>query len=677
MSDQPRIEASGRQSVAVNINGGIVSTGDHATIDARTVHLSADALRSAADVGAPPGTSNLPIPADPGFVDRVEPLAQLEAALAQSGPAVSSVVHGLGGMGKSALASEVAHRHRHRYNPVWWITADSPASIAHGLAHLATHLAPHHFHTGASSAERATWALDWLRAHQDWLLVLDDASSPGDLSAVLGLPTGRYVITSRRSTGWRRLARPLTLAPLPPDAATELLAHTVEPDGIEDERELRELAEELGHLPLALEQAAAYMESTAIGPGTYRERLRRYPARMYASTPAGSDEVDNQRTIARIWRVSLQKITEREPLAGDLLRLLAWLAPDPLPRDVLSDFHQESAHDPLAVDEALGLLHDYSMITLTRRSVTVHALVQAVARTVDPDDPHRTAEAVEAARANAARMLEAALPPDPLSDASGWPRWRELLPHLTAFTDPERSEGDLGTAGLLLAASAFLQSDGGFATATDFARRSVDLYARLRGADHTDTLFARSFLASAYRATGDLEAATPLHELLLADCERLLGPLHPDTLVARANLAYLKALRGKPAQARDLHRRNLADLLSLHGPDHPHTVNARANLAAAHRDLGDLRTAIALHHETIGACERIHGPDHIETVTARSNLACTLQLAGHLDGPDGALALHENVLADRERAHGPDHRLTELARDLLARAHAAREPEAP
>ncbi|MEU3599784.1 FxSxx-COOH system tetratricopeptide repeat protein [Streptomyces sp. NPDC006798] len=672
----PRFETSGHRAAAVGANTGIVSTGTYATIDARTAQFAAHTLRPPADVAAPPGTNNLPGPADPYFVGRTEPLMRLESALGRAEPGLPLVVCGLGGIGKSALALEAAHRQRHHYNPVWWVTADSPTSVTHALADLATRLAPQHFLSATTGTERAAWALDWLRAHDDWLLVLDDAGAPRDLAAMLGLATGRCVITSRRATGWRRLAEPLALNPLPPDASAEFLAHAVEPydpdNGADEAEELRRLADELGHLPLALEQAAAYMEATAIGPAAYRERLRRHPARMYAMSSAVSaggaemaDDADNRRTIDRIWRVSLRTITERQPLAGDLLRLLAWLAPDPLPRDVLRHLPPELADDPLAVDDALAALHGYSMITLTRETVTVHGLVQAVARTADPDDPLRTPEAVAAARLHAVELLVGALPESPLTNVSGWPRWRELLPHVVAFADPARCEEDIHTAGLLLAASLFLQGDGAGTAAARYAHRAVDIHTRINGADHPDTLTARSLLASAHRLAGELETAGPLHELLLADCERVLGPQHADTLVARANLAYLHALRGEPARARDLHRRNLSDLGRLHGPDHPHTINARANLAAAHRELGEPEQAVPLHEETVAACQRVYGPDHAETVTARSNLAYALQLAGD---PDAAIALHERVLADRVRLFGPGHHFTELARDLLARA---------
>jgi tetratricopeptide (TPR) repeat protein len=179
-------------------------------------------------------------------------------------------------------------------------------------------------------------------------------------------------------------------------------------------------------------------------------------------------------------------------------------------------------------------------------------------------------------------------------------------------------------------------------------------------------LTARSFLASACRAAGDLAAAAPLHQRNLADCERVLGADHPETLVARANLAYLYALQDQPARALELHERNLTDYQRVHGLDHPHVLNACANLASCYRDLGDLPRAIELHQQSVADYARVFGTEHSETITARSNLAYAYQLAGDLDR---AIPLHRQVLTDRERLNGLDHLYTKLARRLLATAH--------
>lgn len=653
------------RSVSVGVNAGVISTGEGAVIDARTIHLPAEAVRAPAGVAAAQGLHNLPAPGNPVFVDRLEDLAELDTVMSAEPPASPPVVHGLGGTGKSTLALHYAHRNRARYNPVWWIPADSPVSVTSGLAELAARLDPYANLTAKTSAEAAAWAVSWLQAHDGWLLVFDDADSPRSIESVLGtLSGGRHLITSRRATGWHRVARPLPLALLPPDAALDLLMQVIDPGGDSDRAVLERLAAELGYLPLALEQTAAYIQYTAIDPAAYLDRLRRYPARMFAASADAdaAEESDRQRTIARIWQLSLQAIAGEQPLAGEILLTFAWLSPDPIPRDLAYRLHD----DPLTVDDALALLNAYSMITLTPRSVTIHRLVQAVARIPDPADPQRTAGAISAARDRAAQLLLDSLPENPLFDVPSWPRWRELLPHVLALTGHISPDQDTPvTASILRAASGFLQGDGHFSQAVESARRAVDAYSRLQGPDAVDTLRARSFLASAYRAAGDLAAAAPLHQMNLSDSARILGEDHPETLVARSNLAYLYAMQHDEHRARELHERNLTDYERVHGPDHPHTLNARANLASSYRATGDLGRAIELHEQSVTDYARVFGPDHSETITARSNLAYAYQLAGELSR---AIPLHQQVLADRERLYGPDHHYTELARQLLSGA---------
>jgi tetratricopeptide (TPR) repeat protein len=659
------------RTVTIGTNTGVVSTGDAAVIDARTIHLPSQAVRAPAEVAAARGLHNLPAPSSTVFVDRMDDLAELDAVINQEPAASAPVVHGLGGTGKSTLALQYAHRTRDRYNPVWWISADSPTSVTNGLAELAARLNPYENLAAKTSAEAATWAISWLQSHSGWLIVFDDADSPRSLESVLGtLSGGRHLITSRRATGWHRVGRPLPLAVLPRDAARDMLMQIVNPGDDSDQALFENLAAELGCLPLALEQAAAYIEHTQITRAAYLDRLRRYPARMFvASGLSDAGESGRQRTIARVWQLSLEAIESEHPLAGEILRTLAWFSPDPIPRDLVYRIHEE---DPLTVDDALALLHAYSMVNLTSQTVTIHRLVQAVARLADPADPHRTPEAISRAGSRAEKILLESLPENPLFNVDNWPRWRELLPHALALTSHISPEQDTPViASILVEASGFLQGDGHYNQAIQAAQRAVSSYGEMQGPDSVDTLTARSYLASAYRAAGDLAIAAPLHQRNLADAERALGEDHPQTLVARANLAYLAAMQHDEHRALELHSRNLAASERVNGPDHPHTLNARANLASSYRATGDLDRAIELHERNVADYARVFGDDHAETVTARSNLAYAYQLRGDLDR---AIPLHRRVLADRERLYGPDHGHTEIARQLLSNAeHQAEE----
>jgi hypothetical protein len=264
---------------------GVAITGD----GARVVMLPAEAVRWAKEVEAPPGAGNLPGSASGVFVGRDEELAELRRLLAAEGEAavtqVSGVraVHGLGGIGKSTLALHYAHTYRLRYTLVWWINAASTEQIVTSLAALATRLCPQ-WATTVGLQERAAWAMLWLQWHPGWLLVFDNVEDPADLRHYLGtLPDGHHLATSRTATGWHTIAPTMPLGLLDADVAVDLLCtlvfgpeHAPTP---EQRTDAAALAADLGYLPLALEQAGAYLFETGTSLAQYRQMLGRWCVR--------------------------------------------------------------------------------------------------------------------------------------------------------------------------------------------------------------------------------------------------------------------------------------------------------------------------------------------------------------------------------------------------------------
>ena len=289
--------------------------------------LPEQAFRPWAELAAPPGLANLP--ARPGlFVGRAGELARLDAALAGPGGVVVQAVHGLGGIGKSTLAAYWAAAHASDYTLTWWITAATPADIDAGLAALAVALQPALSGVLPLEALREG-AVQWLAARSGWLLILDNVTGPADVAPLLArAPAGRYLITSR-ATGWHGTAVPVRLDVLDPAEARALLTGILTQDPPRDLDGTGELCAELGFLPLAIEQAGAYLAQAGATPREYLDLLARYPAAMYQAAAEGGDAA---RTIARIWHVTLDRLAD-DPLAGQVLRILAWYAPDGDPPD--------------------------------------------------------------------------------------------------------------------------------------------------------------------------------------------------------------------------------------------------------------------------------------------------------------------------------------------------------
>ncbi|MGX4736894.1 tetratricopeptide repeat protein [Kitasatospora griseola] len=670
-------EASGERSVAAGWIGAAV-TGD-------VIGLPAEILNAARDVQAPPGLTNLP-PA-PLCLGREAELVRLhevgDTAIMQA-----STVHGLGGVGKTTLALAYAHRYRHAYSVVWWINADSPTRIEQSLAELTRRLLP----GLTADRDRVAWAMAWLQWHPGWLLVFDNVEAVADLSPYLGaLGGGRHLVTSRRAVGWPRSMRTLALGTLDAEQAVELIRATAYGETeltVRELQDVRALAAELGYLPLALEQAGAYLRQnpTVTVPAYYR----RLPTKLDKAV----DGLDAERTIARIWTQTLDALTARNPAAVELLYTLAWLAPDEVPVGLL----ETDDADPDAVPEALGDLAAYSMATVTRHAVSVHRLVQQVLRV--------GADAVPAGRLAAERALVRAL--DGLDPETG--AWDPLIPHLIALaeTRPDGHHDEVvtdlyyraalrlhgqghnaRTVALFEAVLAQCEHDrgdlhpdtltvrGNLARACEVAgdlRRAVRLFEQVLaqreqalGAMHPDTLRSRNNLASCYQTVGDLRRAVALQELVLAQFEQVLGTMHPDTLMGRSNLAYTYREAGTPERAVPLLEAVLAQRVQVLGELHPHTLISRSNLAGAYRAVGDLPRAVRLFEVVLAQREQALGATHPDTLMSRSNVACAYTTAGDARR---AVSLQELALAQHEQVLGELHPATLTSRDNLACAYA-------
>ncbi|WHM37992.1 tetratricopeptide repeat protein [Streptomyces sp. BPTC-684] len=662
-----------------------MATGDHAVLAEHATVLPAEAF---AEAECPVGVVNLPFRTDM-FVGRERELALLDEALETAGGVVVHAVHGLGGIGKSTLAAHWAARRARGHNPVWWITAETPADLDAGLAALAIALQPALAGLLPQEALRER-AVQWLATHEGWLVVLDNVTEPDDVRPLLGrVASGRWLITSRRADDWYGIARPVALDVLLPGEAVELFTRIVTHGGPRDVEGVDQLCAEIGNLPLAVELAAAYCARTGTRPGEYLELLAHYPADMYA---------EGRRAVARTWRVTLDRLVAEDPLTGAVLRVLAWYAPDGIPRSLL-----DGLGSPVGVRRALGALAAHSMVTLgSDGSVSVHRLVQAVARTPEAGDPYRQAEAVSEAMAMAVRILAGTVPgaaPEP----EMWVKWRPLLPHVEALAEHVSrrfEESDREFASLLRDLQSVLNSQRVAATAmrrlseragqeenlwgqefpawqlqaghlrmliTHF-ERSLAHWVRVFGEDHPKTLRVRNDLAYAHRAAGDLGKAIPLYEQTLAARERVLGADHPDTMTSRNNLAGAYRTVGDLDRALPLFERTLVARVRVHGDDHPQTLVARSNLAGACRAVGDLERAMALSERTYADRLRLMGEDHPDTLAALANLATAHRAAGD---PARAAALYERVLAGFNRVRGADHPDTRFVRINLTIARRA------
>ena len=268
------------------------------------------------------------------------------------------VLHGLGGVGKTQLALEYAHRHASDYPIRWWIPAEQPTAIPAQLVALARQLGIAE-HTDQTVTVAALLAELGRRVY--WLLIFDNAEDPHDLAPFWpSTDAGGRVLVTSRNPSWQPLAATLPVDVWPRADAIAFLQRRV---GL-DQQDASALAEALGDLPLALEQAAAYLQQAHIPPREYQELLASRARKLFTlGRPATSEQ-----TIATIWSVSLQHVRSQAPVAEELLRLCAFLAPDGIPRDLLQD-HPEMLPEPLATAIRDRVEYQQALATLGRYSL--------------------------------------------------------------------------------------------------------------------------------------------------------------------------------------------------------------------------------------------------------------------------------------------------------------------
>jgi tetratricopeptide (TPR) repeat protein len=422
------------------------------------------------------------------------------------------------------------------------------------------------------------------------------------------------------------------------------------------------LAATLDGLPLALEQAGAYVAATGtVSLAGYAELFETWaPELLRRGQPLGY-----QHTVATTWSLTLQALRETDPPAADLLTLASFLAPDDLPLPLITTHHEQlpepltaMAGEPLGLADAVAALRRYSLIRIVADGVYVHRLLQTVIRTALEAHDER------AWAATAVRLLRSAFP-HRSDDVATWPECERLLPHVLAAVDHGQSLDVEAEAwlSLLHEAAVYLHRRGRYRQALDLHQQVLAVRRRTLGDDHPDTLASMNKLAESRWILGDPHGARELHEQTLAARRRVLGDDHRDTLDSMNNLALDHQALGDLHGARDLHQQALAARRQLLGDDHPHTLASMNNLAETLAELGDLQGAHDLHEQTLAAGRRLHGDDHRYVLISLNNLADVRRALGDLQG---ARDLHEQALAARRRVLGDDHPHTLQSMNNLA-----------
>ncbi|MFD7880165.1 tetratricopeptide repeat protein, partial [Streptomyces sp. NPDC059766] len=537
--------------------------------------------------------------------------------------------------------------------------------------------------TGDPATDART-LLQWLATtRKTWLVILDDITDPEAVNnwwPASHQGTGQVLATTRlvdaRMTGSGRLR--VGIDGYTPEESANYLRERLVGEGMGHllDDSAAALTEALGHLPLALGMATAYMINEELACTEYLRRITDRNTRLEEAFPPGADAENygRQLTTALLLTVDAVERADSTGLAVPVLRLAALLDPDGHPHALwttgsllrhLSSQHGSSTSTPdtgVTANQAhsvLRLLHRYGLLTCDLRAepraVRMHVLT---ARAVREDSP--SADSPELAITAADAILEI------------WPDTEDAFPDLAATLRANtgtlaNNTGDglwrpSGHPVLYRAGRSFL-NQGLSGPATTYWQHLARMAERLLGVEHPETLTIQANLAASYLRVGRLREGIEIEARVLANSERLLGSHHPFTLAARNNLAASYRQSGRTEEAITLQEEALADSERLLGPDHTDTLTVRANLAVSYGQAGRAWDAIAIEERVVVGRERVLGSEHPDTLTARANLAASYWRVGRAEE---AIAIEEQVLADRERVLGPNRPDTWTARGNLA-----------
>lgn len=486
-------------------------------------------------------------PRNTNFTGRDATLREVRQCLTSRNGVAMVAVQGLGGVGKTQLAIEYAYRYLSKYRFVAFVGAEDSDLVASHFVSLAGQLGL----TEVSSDQAIPRVYGKLLDHRPWLIIFDNGEKPGTLTHALpsgGLASNGHVIVTTRVSGWSGRAKVIDLDVFTRQESVKLLVRRV--PGM-TEAVADRIAEQLGDLPLALEQAAGYMGYNHAAPEEYltllTSRLEEMIARGELTDRPEAEEV----VVASLWSLSVERLNTDQPQAVRLLELCALLAPEPIPLDLFTGSPETlngAAADALVWDTTVGALAGLGLARRENASLVLHRLVQAAIRAPMPD------EVRTGARVQLCRALLAAVPHDIHGDPDARPRWQELLPHVIAVTkDDPPAECAAETAVLLRLASEFLIQIGDCSVALPLCERALAIDESLEGRD-AEAYFDLITLAQIHKDLNAPETARPLAERALRLHESCLphgqsrhrdGPGH-----ARAATVHSRRTQGGTAPGR-------------------------------------------------------------------------------------------------------------------------------
>jgi tetratricopeptide (TPR) repeat protein len=592
-------------------------------------------------------------PQNPNFTGREKMLDDLREALRQHNRAavLPHTLHGLGGVGKSQLAIEYARRFQADYELVWWIPAEDEVSTRRSFVSLARRLSLPESNDWTYTVETVLDNLRIGRPTPNWLLIYDGAEDPSMLRKYLPSGSGHVLVTSRNQN-WVNQSNVIEVDVFKVEESVEFLKRRWVGIGVDD---ARLLAAELGHLPLALEQAAAVHTETGMTLAEYLKLLRTSPGKILAEGKPS----DYQRSVAKTWRLAYDQLREESLAAAQLLEICSFISSQPIAVPMLSRGRgaslpselAEALRDDIKMRRAVRDVGRYALAQLdtSRDFIKIHMLVRALVRDGLADEERMVAER------SAHQMLALANPGTPDSNVT-WPQHAQITPHV--IPSGVVMSDDSHVRRIVLDQIRYLFVIGNYKDSAALAEAAVEIWHGSLGPDDEMTLVASFHLGNARRALGEYRRALEINDDTLQRMKRVLGPTHEHTLqMANSHGADLRLL-GDFSSAMELDEDNLRLYRSVLDDADPATLRSANNLAVDNRLLGKFRPAREIDEETWRLRTNILGEYNPEVLSSANSVVRDMYGFGDYNE---ALTLQREILSKYEPTM-EDHTFILLAR---------------
>ena len=671
---QPLKDWSDRDQAFVNIAAGIHRAVDNLNGHETTTQTDTSGLTQLS-------ISNVPYPPSHFFVGRESELRYLHEQLhTKTIAAIGQVqaINGLGGVGKTRLAIEYTHRYRGEYKAIFWALADTQETLNNSYIEIANLL-----NLPGDVLKHAQAVRQWLQTQRDYLLILDNADDLDLIHPFFPSPHGGHILLTTRTSALRsfNIANPLSLDTFTAEQGAVLLfrgSNRFKEATAEDQHQGRLISEELGGLPLALEQVAAYLDATGINPASYLQmyqqyrtqllRDRRYQPRTYH---------DNRDNVATTWEISFERVEQKNSIAANVLYFCAFLAPDTIPETLLTTGAKVNnvvlpavASNVYELNQAIGDLRAYSLIERHDHTLTLHRLVQAILRDRLTTDQQRDwAQQVIA-------VMDAIIPSPPINN---WQQWLPYVPHINACVQ------HIGTyklvseqsGNLLEKAGTMLRYYGRTKEEEQVYRLALSIYEQVLGPDDPNVVKTLGDLARVLSYQKDYQQALQLQKRALSICERTLGPDHPDTLTSLESLALFYSYWHHFDESQQIYEQALQIRERTQGQEHQDTATTLVNIANLYRVWGDIvqrkgqydqaqnkyEQAKLLLERALHIQEQAFGQETTKTISTLNALAGIYRRL-HLYAQ--AETLFQHIMIFREKTFGATHLSTAAAISNLA-----------